>query len=99
MNVTQWKQLLYNAVSETTFFSNTTMQLTFFYFCTVTSRVWDDAFDGQVRLQNGVYTSEGTVEIYCNNEWGTLCNTGFDNDDANVVCEQLGYSDGTNSAV
>ena len=47
-----------------------------------------------VRLVDGSTVSEGRVEIYCNNEWGTVCDTreidssGF----ANLACKQLGYT-------
>ena len=45
-----------------------------------------------IRLQGGIYSNEGRVEVYCNGQWGTICNDGFDSNDANAVCRQLGYS-------
>lgn len=50
--------------------------------------------DGQVRLAGSNFTAEGRVEIYHNNEWGTICDDGWGMEEADVVCHQLGYKKG-----
>nr|XP_054757720.1 neurotrypsin-like [Lytechinus pictus] len=37
----------------------------------------------------GLATTEGRVEIFKDGEWGTICTTGFDSRDANMVCAQV----------
>ena len=46
-----------------------------------------------IRLQNGNYSNRGLVEVYCNGQWGTICDDGFSSNDALTVCKQLGYTD------
>lgn len=50
--------------------------------------------EGDVRLVDGRFPWEGRVEICLNEHYGTVCDDNWGNDDATVVCRQLGYNDG-----
>ena len=47
---------------------------------------------GSLRLVNGSSIYNGRLEICHNNEWGTVCDKGWTNLNAQVVCKQLGTS-------
>ena len=62
------------------------------FFTTDSTRIWDSPYQSQIRLSQGAYTNQGLLEVYCNGQWGTVCDDGFDQTDANTVCKQLGYT-------
>ena len=57
------------------------------------TRIWNNnPYPGMVRLQGGSYSNQGRVEVYCNGQWGTICDDGFNSTDAQTICKQLGYN-------
>lgn len=50
-----------------------------------------------VKLSNGILnrnSRSGAVMLYQNDTWLRVCDTGFDDKAARVVCRELGYNDG-----
>lgn len=48
-----------------------------------------------MRLKSGSSDAEGRVEVCVNSRWGSVCRGGaqsWDNNDAQVVCRQLGFN-------
>ena len=53
---------------------------------------YSNCADGQVRLFGGSTDYEGTVEICINNAWGTISDYGWGYNEAQTVCNALGYT-------
>ena len=56
------------------------------------STVLTSCTHGAVRLTNGSTSDEGRVEMCVHGEWGSVCDSGWDLGEAQVVCRQLGYN-------
>ena len=60
--------------------------------CSVT----DDCLEGDVRIRDGTHPSNGRVEVCKNGIWGSVCFSGWSDNEAAVVCRHLGHdSNGT----
>ena len=55
------------------------------FLSTDSTRIWDSPYQNQIRLSQGVYTNQGLVEVYCNGQWGTVCDDGFGQTEADTV--------------
>ena len=50
-----------------------------------------DCFTASVVLFGGREPHEGTIKVYAEGRWGTICDDNFDINDARVICRMLGY--------
>ena len=54
--------------------------------------LFEECINGDVRLVNGGSGIQGRVEICLDAVFGTVCNVEWDDEDAAVVCRQLGFT-------
>ena len=50
-----------------------------------------------IRLMGGQNKFKGRVEVCQGRKWKTVCNDGWDDNEAKVVCRQLGFAEDTRS--
>ena len=55
------------------------------------SATYDNCTAGAIRLPGGVGNQEGRVEFCFNHVWGSVCQSDFTVDHADLVCNQLGH--------
>ena len=48
--------------------------------------------EGDIRLAGSANELQGRVEVCHDNQWGTVCDDAWGDEDAMVVCRQLGYT-------
>ena len=59
------------------------------------STVSDSGTNYNVRLVQGPDQYAGTLQVYFNGVWGTVCVDSFTDAAASVICKQLGYMNGS----
>ncbi|CAH1803155.1 unnamed protein product, partial [Owenia fusiformis] len=53
--------------------------------------------NGGLRLVGGV--TSGRLEVFYSGRWGTVCDDGFDMNDAKIACRHLGFGSGRASVI
>ncbi len=48
-----------------------------------------------VRLVNGSHSCSGRVEVFNDDQWGTVCDNGWDHSDAAVICKEMSLNKGS----
>ncbi len=54
--------------------------------------IWQHPYNTQVRLKIKSFPSNGTLEVYLNQQWGNICYSTFNQNAANSACRQMGYT-------
>lgn len=66
------------------------LQLVLFYVLD-SATVVSNCSHGDIRLTAVTQNLSGKVELCVHGIWGAVCNHGWDTEDANVACKQLGF--------
>ena len=53
----------------------------------------DNCIEDSIRVVNGSNNGSGQVEVCRFGCWGTVCDEGWDRDDANIACRQLRFQE------
>ena len=45
----------------------------------------------EIRLVNGTTPASGRIELFYQDEWGTVCDDSFDHNAGDMICKALGF--------